>query len=163
MDKVHTVFGGVSHLVPFDRSTLSDFFFRERRSLEAISSWLMELPDCSIGESITDVADFQKISETTESTATLQTVSAFWYLFFSLVGQTGGQFVTISCKFTQDTDWFTMDIASRNQINRNKSPIHLESFVLSLLPLTTFTHLGFAMVTLISSSKRLNIGPSIYR
>lgn len=27
---------------------LSDFFFRERSSLEAISSWLMELSDCSI-------------------------------------------------------------------------------------------------------------------
>ena len=32
------------------------------------------------------------------------------------------------------------------------------SWVSSLLPLTAFTYLGLAMVTLISSSKRLNTG-----
>ena len=31
--------------------------------------------------------------------------------------------------------------------NRNRSPIHLESLVSSLLPLTAFTHFGLAMVT----------------
>ena len=54
-----------------DSMTLSDFFFRERRSLEAISSWLMELSDYSSKKSITDEADFPKISETTESNAAL--------------------------------------------------------------------------------------------
>ena len=36
--------------------------------------------------------------------------------------------------------------------------IHLESFVSSLLPFTAFTHLGLAMTTLISSSRRLKTG-----
>ena len=38
----------------------------------------------------------------------------------------------------------------------NNSPIHLESFALSLLPLTALTQIGLTVVTLISSSRRLN-------
>lgn len=38
---------------------------------------------------------------------------------------------------------------------RKRSPIHLESLALFLLPLTALTHLGLAMVMLIWSSKRL--------
>lgn len=41
---------------------------------------------------------------------------------------------------------------------RKKLPIHLESLVPSLLPLTAFTHFGLAMVTLIWSSRRLKTG-----
>lgn len=42
---------------------------------------------------------------------------------------------------------------------RNRSPIYLESLVSSLLPFTTFTHFGLAMVTRRPhSSRMLNTG-----
>ncbi len=60
-----------------DSITVSSLDLRDCRSLESISSRLIELPDCSSRKSMMDVDDFPKISETTESNATLQTVSAF--------------------------------------------------------------------------------------
>ena len=46
---------------------------------------------------------------------------------------------------------------------RNRSPIHLESFVSSLFPFTAFTHLGLAMTTRIPRfSRMLNTGTQYF-
>src|SRR5665647_103891 len=102
-------------------------------------------------------ADLPTISLTTTSSATLHTVNAFNKRFFSLD--------------LQDTNLNRYRIYSRKiripfggikllgtKPSRNRSPIHLESLTSSLLPLTAETHFGFAMVTLMLSSKRLEIG-----
>ena len=50
---------------------------RRLRGCDAITSCSIECPDCSKSYAIIGVDDFPKTSETTESNATLQTVSAF--------------------------------------------------------------------------------------
>ncbi len=54
-----------------------DSFRKSLRSFDAITSWSIEVPDCPKRQSMMDVDDFPKISDTTESNATLQTVRAF--------------------------------------------------------------------------------------
>ena len=57
------------------------------------------------------------------------------------------QFVAVAGKLAKNTDIQVWDEAAFTRPIRNRSPIHLESFVSSLFPFTAFTHLGLAITT----------------